>query len=464
MKNLFSKLMLMATMAIAFTACEDVPEPYDIPGTGTNKPAVKPDPTGDGTLASPYNVSALLDYVQALDADVESDKDVYVKGKVSKITEEFTAKNGNATFYISDDGSINFQFYAYRVLHLGNKKFVDGGTQIQYGDEVILCGKVVNYQGSTPETVTNKCYVYSINGNTGSATPPPSKSTAENPYTVEQAIAAATGNEFVKGFIVGFIDGKSLSEGAKFSGTTTTVNTNIILAASADETDISKCMPIQLPTGDIRTKLNLKDNAANYKKEITLYGSIETYFGAVGLKTVTYAILDGVEIGKKPGDDPGTGGAVSVDFKTNGMGDWTISDKNKPSAVDNIWKYNKSYGMVATAYVNKTNYASESWLVSPKYDLSTLTAATLKIHHAINFFSSVDVAKTEAQVMVSTDGGNTWTPLTFTGWPSSLSWTFYDSTADMSAYAGKKDVQLALKYTSTSSKAGTWEVEKISVE
>lgn len=36
MKKIFSKLMLLAMAAMTFTACEDVPEPYDKPGTGSN--------------------------------------------------------------------------------------------------------------------------------------------------------------------------------------------------------------------------------------------------------------------------------------------------------------------------------------------------------------------------------------------------------------------------------------------
>ena len=34
------------------------------------------------------------------------------------------------------------------------------------GDEVVICGKLVNYKGNTPETVANKSYIYSLNGNT----------------------------------------------------------------------------------------------------------------------------------------------------------------------------------------------------------------------------------------------------------------------------------------------------------
>ncbi|MCR5819211.1 MAG: DUF6359 domain-containing protein, partial [Prevotella sp.] len=266
--------------------------------------------------------------------------------------------------------------------------------------------------------------------------------------------------------IVGSVEGQKIAEGAHFS-TENAVATNIILAESASETDVTKVMAVQLPSGtDIRTKLNIKDNAGNLGKEVVLYGSIENYFGQMGLKTVTFAVLDGVEIGTKPGGEPASGGAVSVNFKTDGFGQWTIDDKNKPAEIASIWKADSKYGLVATGYLStsKVNYDSESWVISPAFDLSSLSSATLKIHHAINFFSSVDVAKGEAQVMASDDGGSTWSALTLTGWPSSLSWTFFDSTADMSSYAGKSNIKLALKYTSTSTKAGTWEVEKISIE
>ncbi len=48
-------------------------------------------------------------------------------------------------------------------------------------------------------------------------------------------------------------------------------------------------MPIQLPAGDLRTALNLKDNPGNLKKELLICGNIETYFKATGLKSATYA-------------------------------------------------------------------------------------------------------------------------------------------------------------------------------
>ncbi len=480
MKKLFSSLMIVAMTAMTFTACQDVPAPYELPGTGANNPdeGGVEGATGEGTLASPFNAAAATNAAMKLESGAVSEQAYFIKGKVASIATDKSGNVlnfdqgtfGNASFYISDDGTATNQFYCYRVLYLGNKKWASGdGDILKVGDDVIVYAKLTLYNGKTPETVQNEGFLYSLNGVSKGGVPeegdkPTDHSTLEKPYTVSEAVAAGSGNEYVKGFIVGSVEGQVLSSGAHFS-TENAVATNIILAESASETDVTKVMAVQLPSGtDIRTKLNIKDNAGNLGKEVILYGSIENYFGQLGLKTVTFAVLDGVEIGTKPGGEPASGGAVSVDFKTNGFGQWTIDDKNKPAAIEAIWKYNNKYGLVATGYASSTNYDSESWVISPAFDLSSLSSATLKIHHAINFFSSVDVAKGEAQVMASDDGGSTWTALTLTGWPSSLSWTFFDSTADMSSYAGKSNIKLALKYTSTSAKAGTWEVEKISIE
>ena len=32
------------------------------------------------------------------------------------------------------------------------------------GDEVVICGELMNYRGNTPETVSNAAYLYSLNG------------------------------------------------------------------------------------------------------------------------------------------------------------------------------------------------------------------------------------------------------------------------------------------------------------
>ncbi|MBR5035721.1 MAG: hypothetical protein IKX69_00850, partial [Prevotella sp.] len=163
MKKVIYSMLALLCAAFAFTSCEDVPMPYDHPGEGGEEPVVV-EPTGDGTLENPFNVAAALEYVNNLGADEESPTNVYIKGKVVTVTEEYTTSYGNGTYYISDDGTNKNQFYVYRALYLGNKNFANGNTQIQEGDEVIICGKVVNFKGTTPETVQKKAFLYSLNG------------------------------------------------------------------------------------------------------------------------------------------------------------------------------------------------------------------------------------------------------------------------------------------------------------
>lgn len=122
--------------------------------------------TGDGTKEKPYSASAAIDYVSSLPADTETGP-VYLKGIVSSVvtTYEASGNYGNATFYISDDGSTTApQFYVYQTLYLGNKKWTSGKPDIKVGDEVIICGKLMNYRGNTPETVSGKAYLYALNG------------------------------------------------------------------------------------------------------------------------------------------------------------------------------------------------------------------------------------------------------------------------------------------------------------
>ena len=149
------------------------------------------------------------------------------------------------------------------------------------------------------------------------------------------------------------------------------------------------------------------------------------------------------------------------DFKADGQGDFVIDNVNLPEGLTYVWTHDSRYGMKASAYVNPTAYASESWLISPLIDLTSATAPELTFRHATNQFSSIDVAKTEATVWIQKEGGN-WEQLTI-NYPTSLSWTFVDGgPVDLTSYVGNK-VKIAFKYTSTATKAGTWEVDKFSV-
>ena len=148
--------------------------------------------SGDGTLANPYNSVAANNLASSLASGAES-QEVYIKGKIVSIKEQFGTQYGNATFYISDDGTETGQFYVFRTLYLGNEKYTSGDL-LNVGDDVIIYGKVTNYQGNTPETVQNGSYLYSLNGKTaGGETPNPNDNpngdgSKDNPFNVQAII------------------------------------------------------------------------------------------------------------------------------------------------------------------------------------------------------------------------------------------------------------------------------------
>ncbi|MBQ1760398.1 MAG: OB-fold nucleic acid binding domain-containing protein, partial [Prevotella sp.] len=248
-------------------------------GGGGDTPTPTGEEKGDGTLNNPFNAVAANNFASKLAADAKSDKDVYIKGKISKIANngEFGTQYGNASFYISDDGTTNNEFYVFRTLYLGNKKYDNtSDPNIKVGDEVIICGKVTNYKGNTPETSANESYIYSLNGKTeggGGGDTPQGAGTYESPLTVPQAIALAEAEAaWVKGYIVGYVEGQVLSSGAKFEAGGS-VNTNILIAASASEKDVSKCMPIQLSRDD-RADFALDANPGMLGKEVIMAGQL----------------------------------------------------------------------------------------------------------------------------------------------------------------------------------------------
>ena len=191
-----------------------------------------------GTLENPFTVAGVNKYVKTLGSDVQSPNEVYVKGKISKIADAGTFSEGgtfgNATFYISDDGTPNNEFYCYRILYLGNKKFKAGQTDIKVGDDVIICGKVVNYKGNTPETVQSSAFLYELNGvsDGGEPTPtgdPKGTGTVDDPYNPAGAANAvkdltwtsnevydATGDVYVKGIITRIADKGTFTDGGTY--------------------------------------------------------------------------------------------------------------------------------------------------------------------------------------------------------------------------------------------------------
>lgn len=166
MKKVLSFLSALV-LALAFTACEDVPAPYSVndnPGGGNPSQGVEP--AGDGTLDNPYNVAAANQYIRQGGDETAT---VYVRGTICSIDEIDTGSYGNATYSISDTGTALNALKVYRGLSLGGKKFISD-TEIKVGDVVVVSGKLVNYNGTYEFTLGSS--IVSINDESGSVESP----------------------------------------------------------------------------------------------------------------------------------------------------------------------------------------------------------------------------------------------------------------------------------------------------
>ena len=167
--------MAMPTEAIDITGIaarygntwQILPRTQDDIKLSSYEPIAPPAATGTGTKSDPYNVAGVLAYVESLGADKESTNDVYFSGIVTAVTQEFDTNYGTGTFIISDNEMGLNSFTFYRGYYLDNKKFTASDTQVKKGDKVVICGKVINYKGTTPETSQNKAYIISLNGEGG---------------------------------------------------------------------------------------------------------------------------------------------------------------------------------------------------------------------------------------------------------------------------------------------------------
>ena len=113
----------------------------------------------------------------------------------------------------------------------------------------------------------------------------------ENPFSIADVYAlnnTLTGKQWVVGYIVG-----CAADGGKVSGGEATPS-NIALGATVDQTE--DIVAVQLASqSDPRAALNLVDNPGNLGAQVAVYGDLQAYFGAPGVKNVTdYEIIGGV--------------------------------------------------------------------------------------------------------------------------------------------------------------------------
>ena len=91
---------------------------------------------------------------------------------------------------------------------------------------------------------------------------------------------------WMEGYVVGFVDGRSMKSTVFDAGD---VATNIVIAERKGEWEVEMCVPVQLPNSsksnkETRAALNLKDHPEVLGKKVKIKGDIAKYMGVAGLK------------------------------------------------------------------------------------------------------------------------------------------------------------------------------------
>lgn len=308
-------------------------------------------------------------------------------------------------------------------------------------------------------------------GDTPTPTPTPGDAgTKEKPYTVANVQAGATGTGvWVKGYIVGWIDGKTLADGAKFNADGVTVSSNVMLADAADAATTAKIIPVQLPSGEIRKAVNLQDNPANYKKEVLLKGNLVAYFGVPGLKEVSAAVIDGKEYPMGGDDQPSGDVVTSLDENFDASTDIPAGWFQKQAAGNKAW-YVRNFS--ENNYITMSGYNGtapfDQWLLSPAIDMDKVSDKTLTFDTQVNGYGATT---TTLKVYIVTDPANlaTATELkaTFATAPAAgadgktkYSEWVKSGNVDLAKYKGK--VYIAFRYqASKDANYATWCVDNV---
>lgn len=202
------KLLTIKGNLIKYCGAPGVKEPTDYKLEGAGTPVVPDTPTGkpegEGTAASPFNTVKALEMTKALAADTPTNTEYYVKGKVSKI-KEISTQFGNGTYSITSEGS-NVAFDIFRGYYLNGEKFTSE-SQLKVGDEVVVCGKFVNYKGNTPQMAQGGKLI-SINSQGGGTTPDP------GPVTPDPGPSEPSGDAIT-------VSGNTIGAGGSVAATTT---------------------------------------------------------------------------------------------------------------------------------------------------------------------------------------------------------------------------------------------------
>jgi len=197
----------------------------------------------------------------------------------------------------------------------------------------------------------------------------------------------------------------------------------------------------------------------------TIYNSEKQFV----IRDVNEVTMDSSRCNAGGGGSGGSGDYLYKDFDDGSLtsGGWkTFWSGTNP----NIGEWEMLFGTIAKAsnYSNSTNYACESWLVSPNFDLSSATNPYLIFDNVTRY----NGAQLELYISSNYDGVSnpdiqgTWFNLTsyVPNWDTdNFDWDLVSSgNTDLTGFISPS-VAIAYKYIGSNSDGATWEVDNIIV-
>lgn len=435
MKKIINTLFIGAMALFTFGACSDVPMPYEIGGGGNEDDGATLLSTtfaggkGDFTIENKVTPEEMpeiwttgANYIKATASKYMSDDQttptkfdaeswlISPSINLSSVTHATLTFEHAARYFYSDKSGMTvlvsetstgvWEQVTIPTYPEGTDwTFVSSGDinlDKYIGKQIQIAFKYISTTSTSPTWELKNVLVEAREAEDSGETPSEGtgKGTKDDPYDIAAAKSKQDGKAYwVKAYIVGDVNGQVLAEGAEFVKPFSS-NTNILIAATAGETNLDNCMPVQLLAGEVRNALNLKENENNLGKEILLYGTLEAYFRVAGVKNVSAASFDGgtTIIGKDPDatipekdpnnplglDDSNPVTSFSVDFEELTQTNYEYCPEgwtNVAMVGTRIWTgyvYNgdNSKYMQATAFgTTNTDDSNEMWFVSPAFKI-----------------------------------------------------------------------------------------------
>ena len=290
--------------------------------------------------------------------------------------------------------------------------------------------------------------------------------TKENPYSIEAAQQKQDGTiAWVQGYIVGTVENyEDPSGSAKFAAPFTAKN-NLLIAASATETNVKNCVCVQLSSGtELYSKLNLAENATNLGHILAIQGSLEKFYGFPGVKSTTAATLDGKDVGGSGETDPDNPLGLDDSNPVNSFSatfddavnnnDYLLANwYNVAVAGGRRWQgkiFNNTDKYIQATSYNASGSNFECWFVTPAFKVDEIADKTVSFKCAVyNYATAAANSNLEVYFLKLVNGKMESSKLTIDGMPTTNN-TWVPLEAKLDSYAGQTGF-VGFKYTSTSS-------------